>query len=75
MELVGTFKLIEVFVGLEVFQNFSKSPNSFWTGAFFPDEASKDLSFEPTFIQFALKYKISQVAEGGHPDQPRWLKS
>ena len=61
MKLVGTLKLIEVFVGLEVvFQNFSKSPSSFWTGEFFPDEASKDLSFEPTPIQFALKYEISQ---------------
>ena len=51
MELVGTFKLIELFIGLEVvFQYCEKSLNSFWLGEFFSDEASKDLSFEPTPI-------------------------
>ncbi len=50
------------------FQDCEKSLNSFWLGEFFPDEASKDLSFEPTPISFEIKLKISQLAEGGHPD-------
>ena len=70
MELVGTFKLTEGFYrfGGSFFQYCEKSVNSFWLGEFFPDEASKDLSFEPTPISFEIKLENSQLAEGGHPD-------
>ena len=65
MELVGTLKKTYLFMTLEVvFENFEESLNSFWTGAFFPDEASKDLSFDPTPVSFLFLWRISQFRVG-----------
>ena len=47
MELVGTLKTTELFLYFwRFFQDYEKSLNSFWTGAFFPGEELKDLSFD-----------------------------
>ena len=61
MDLVGTCRLIEEFVGLGVvYSRCEKSLNSFGTGDFFPDQALKNLSSKLSLMSFALNYKISQ---------------
>ena len=68
MELVGTLKTIELFLYFwRFFQDYEKSLNSFWTGAFFPGEELKDLSFDPTPVSFLFLWRISQFRVGDQP--------
>ena len=59
MELVGTLKTTELFVYfLRFFQDYEKSPSSFWTGVFFPGEELKDLSFDPTPVSCLFLWTV-----------------
>ena len=57
MELVGTFRLSEEYIGLGVvLEDYEKSLNSFGTGEFFPEQALKKLSSYIGPMSFTLKF-------------------
>ena len=61
MELVGTFPVSDLFIGLGVvFEDYEKSLNSFGRGDFFPNEALRKLSSYIGPGSFTLKLKISR---------------
>ena len=69
MELVGTFRLIDIFIGFEVvFPKFLEIPKFVLDVGIFPGRSIKRSSFELSLVKFRWKLKISQLLEGRHPD-------